>query len=266
MSFKHTFSKALQKKLEHHYQGFDSGSLGTDPVLFPHRYRFPEDIEIVALLSSVFAYGNVKLTGKMLESILKLFGNSPYLGIKNLKKSDRSIRNSFSGYRYYSKQDVEVLIFVLRDLLQEFGTVGRMIQEKSKGLKQIRPKETIAIFNKEFARYSERYSEPTGGLKFMFPDPSLGSACKRFNLFLRWMVRKDEIDFGLWKFMTPADLIIPVDTHISAIALRLGLTESKAANWKTAVEITESLRLYDAEDPVRFDFALCHIGMWGIEF
>jgi uncharacterized protein (TIGR02757 family) len=100
----------------------------------------------------------------------------------------------------------------------------------------------------------------------MFPLPSAGSACKRMNLFLRWMVRKDELDFGIWNEISPAKLVIPVDTHIARICKELKLTRLKNVSWKMAEEITDSLRKFDPVDPVKYDFAICHIGMRKMEF
>jgi uncharacterized protein (TIGR02757 family) len=101
----------------------------------------------------------------------------------------------------------------------------------------------------------------TDGIKFMFPLPEKGSSCKRMNLFLRWMVRKDELDFGLWKGITTDKLIIPVDTHVARICTELGLTSRKNVSWKMAEEITDNLKEFDPVDPVKYDFAICHIGM-----
>ena len=95
----------------------------------------------------------------------------------------------------------------------------------------------------------------------MFPLPELGSACKRMNLFLRWMIRKDELDFGLWNKIAPHKLVIPVDTHVARICRELGLTSKKNVNWGMAEEITANLMKYDPADPVKYDFAICHIGM-----
>jgi uncharacterized protein (TIGR02757 family) len=100
----------------------------------------------------------------------------------------------------------------------------------------------------------------------MFPLPELGSACKRMNLFLRWMVRKDELDLGLWKDIPSSKLVIPVDTHIARISCKLKLTTRKNVSWKMAEEITEKLKRFDPADPVKYDFALCHIGMRKLSF
>ncbi len=104
------------------------------------------------------------------------------------------------------------------------------------------------------------------GLKFMFPLPEKGSACKRMNLFLRWMVRKDELDFGLWGEIPTSKLIMPVDTHIARICKQLKLTESKNVSWNMAEEITKNLKKFDLNDPVKYDFAICHIGMRKLSF
>ena len=100
----------------------------------------------------------------------------------------------------------------------------------------------------------------------MFPLPEKASACKRMNLFLRWMVRKDELDFGIWDKIPTSKLLIPVDTHIARICSMLGLTSRKNPDWKMAEEITNNLKKIDPEDPVKYDFALCHIGMRKLEF
>ena len=100
----------------------------------------------------------------------------------------------------------------------------------------------------------------------MFPFPELGSACKRMNLFLRWMVSKDDLDFGLWSEIFTNKLIIPVDTHIARICKKLELTTYKNVSWKMAEEITENLKKFDPVDPVKYDFAICHIGMRKMKF
>jgi len=102
------------------------------------------------------------------------------------------------------------------------------------------------------------------GLKQLFPSPENGSACKRMNLFLRWMVRTKDIDLGVWNKIHPSKLIIPLDTHIARISRCLGLTKRKAPDWKTAKEITESLKKLDPDDPLKYDFALCHQGISGL--
>jgi uncharacterized protein (TIGR02757 family) len=102
------------------------------------------------------------------------------------------------------------------------------------------------------------------GLKQLLPSPRKGSACKRMNLFLRWMVRSEDIDFGIWDNIPPNKLVIPLDTHIARISKCLGLTRRASADWKMAEEITGALREFDPEDPLKYDFALCHHGISGL--
>jgi hypothetical protein len=101
-------------------------------------------------------------------------------------------------------------------------------------------------------------------VRFFFPDPASGSACKRWNLYLRWMVRRDALDFGLWQGVPASRLVIPTDTHVHRVARRLRLTRRKSADWRTAREITDRLARFDARDPVRYDYALCRLGVMGV--
>lgn len=110
------------------------------------------------------------------------------------------------------------------------------------------------------AAYGKRVPRQRG-VSYFFPRPSAGSACKRLNLFLRWMVRRDEIDLGVWSKVSPARLIVPLDTHVIRLGRCLKLTRYTSPGWKMALDITNALRAFDSQDPVRFDFALCHVGM-----
>ncbi|MCH9030498.1 MAG: TIGR02757 family protein, partial [Bacteroidetes bacterium] len=128
-------------------------------------------------------------------------------------------------------------------------------------------KNGITNFSEYFlTNYKKMYGNISNGIKFMFPLPQKGSACKRMNLFLRWMVRDDELDCGLWNEIPLNKLIIPVDTHIARICKQLNLTKRKKVNWEMAEEITGKLKRFDPVDPVKYDFALCHIGMRKLEF
>src|SRR5690606_18004411 len=114
--------------------------------------------------------------------------------------------------------------------------------------------------------YRIKFGLISSGFSFMFPIPEKNSACKRLNLFLRWMVRKDELDFGFWNSVKPDKLIIPVDTHIARICRELDLTKKRNVTWQMAEEITNNLKLYDPVDPVKYDFAVCHIGIRKLKF
>ncbi|MFH0733940.1 MAG: TIGR02757 family protein [bacterium] len=255
----------LKQKLEYHYKAFDRSKISPDPLEFLHRYNDACDIEISGILSSVFAYGNIKQIILILEKVHKLMGKSPYNFIINFNVDKQ--KNKFANlyHRFYSSNDIISLFLALQEILLTYGSLKYLFLlyyfETDKNLKN-----AIYFFNRNITLVINKYSEPTTGTKFMFPDPAKGSACKRLNLFLRWMVRKDELDFGIWEEISPSKLTIPLDTHIAKISTELKLTTQKIANWKMAEEITQNLKQFDEDDPIKYDFALCHIGMRNQEF
>ncbi len=259
-------SAGLKEKFERHYRQYDRKNIAPDPLQFPHRYSNPPDIELVAFLASVYAFGNVKQISSVMEKILELLGSSPANFLKF--SPEQKIVTLFASvkHRFYRGEDTVRLLLVLRNALLGYGSVGLLINSLIPAGKRPGPKMIIGLFHDWFIIECKKHGHLSRGLKFMIPDPKVGSACKRFNLFLRWMVRKDELDFGLWDFISPADLVIPVDTHIAQIARMLGLSSRKNPDWKMSVEITARLREFDPSDPVKYDFSLCHIGIRGLEF
>lgn len=255
----------LKKRLNYHYRYFDFSKISPDPLEFPHRYTEWHDIEISAFLASIFAYGNIKQIISVLEKIHKVLGESPYDYVMNFKltKGRKELRKIM--HRFYSEEDVLTLFYTLRRIYENYGSLKYLF------LLYYFPKEeflknSISRFSYNILHLAENRKELSKGLKFMFPDPLKGSACKRMNLFLRWMVRNDKLDFGLWDEIPASKLVIPVDTHIARICKELGLTKSKNVSWKMAEEITRKLKKYNEHDPVKYDFAICHIGMRKMKF
>ncbi len=258
-------NKALRQKLEYHYRAFDRSKLEPDPLQFPHLFRDEKDIEVTAFIASVFAYGNVKQINNSLQKFIELSANNPFLFIENF--SAPKFRKDFSLiHRFYSAGDIVQFLYLLNLAYDEFGSLKNLF------LNGYNPsdeniKNGITNFNLHFInKVKKKFGEPSRGLSFMFPLPYKGSACKRMNLFLRWMVRKDELDFGLWKEISTSKLIIPVDTHVARICKQLKLTKRKNVSWNMAEEITENLKKFDPDDPVKYDFAICHIGMRKMNF
>jgi len=256
--------KDLKDILDHFYRDYDFGErLSHDPIQFPHRYKDPRDIELVAFISSSLAYGRVGLFIPVIESILKKMGKSPYEFIINLepKKKDRfkEIR-----YRFNSGEDIFCLLYVLSLILQRYGRLENLFKThyRRDGMKILNGLKGMveAMLDIDTSPVYGKNLRPYGFLQF-FPLPQNGSACKRMNLFLRWMVRDRDIDFGLWHGIGKDSLIIPLDTHIARISRCLGFTKRKSQDWKMAEEITESLKKFDPEDPLKYDFALCHHGI-----
>ncbi len=257
--------KKLKKKLDYHYHNFDKSKISPDPLEYPLRFKDYYDIEISAFISSVFAYGNIKQIIIILEKIHSSINNQPYEFLKSYDR--RKGREIFEDifFRFYSSNDIVVLFKVLKDIYDENGSLKNLFMDcYLNGGENI--KGAITCFSKKMLKMMNEYTELTHGIKFMFPYPQKSSACKRINLFLRWMVRKDEIDFGFWDEIPKNKLIIPVDTHIANISRKLELTKRRYVNWEMAEEITENLRKFDPNDPVKYDFALCHIGMRKLNF
>jgi len=250
--------KNLKKKLDYNYNQFNSTSIVLDPVLFPHRFSDYHDIEISAFISSIFAYGNLSQIMKTLEEIHKVMQNKPYEFISNFSLNTKVFEKL--KYRFYSPDDISLIFYALNKIYGQYDSLKYLFLlyyfDNEKNLKS-----SIKFFVDNIKNIIAHKRNMSVGINFMLPDPMKNSACKRMNLFLRWMVRKDNIDFGLWHEITPDKLVIPVDTHVAKISRILGFTQKKIANWKMAEEITENLRKFNPSDPVKYDFAICHIGM-----
>jgi uncharacterized protein (TIGR02757 family) len=235
-----------------------------DPVEFPHRYHDARDIETVALLSASLAYGRAQLFKPKIESILVKLGPRPASTVSMLTVSQVKDLLSDFVYRFNVASDVAVLLLGVGALLQQQGS----LEAAFVATRQRDWQKSLAAFARSVrAAAPEREiiqaMGPIRGLSHLLPVAESGAA-KRLNLFLRWMARpRDDIDFGVWHRVSPAELMIPLDTHVMRISQWLGLTSRNALGWKTVEDVTASLRLLDAEDPIRYDFALCHYGMSG---
>lgn len=255
----------LKQKLDQHYKAFDKSQLMPDPLQFPHLFKDEKDIEVMAFIASVFAYGNVKQIINSLNKFLLISNYKPFHFIKNFSVQKNDLQISFA-HRFYSTKDVTKLFQLLKIAYDNYGSLKNLFL-KGYNAKDENLKNAITNFNQYFLKTAQKeFKLLSRGIVFMFPLPEKGSACKRMNLFLRWMVRKDDLDFGLWKEIPTSKLIVPVDTHIARICKQLKLTKRKNVSWKMAEEITANLKKYDQNDPVRYDFALCHIGMRKLDF
>jgi uncharacterized protein (TIGR02757 family) len=238
-----------------------------DPIEFPHRYRDKGDIEIAGFLACCFAYGKVGLFKPVVEKILLVMGKSPRDFLLHFSVSRQA--GLFDGiqYRFNRNEDILCLLFMLGSLLKKEGSLEKSFMKHYRGADE-NIGNGLAGMVDEFLKTDAtkiygKNVKPSGLMQFL-PSPEKGSSCKRQNLFLRWMVRDRDIDFGIWKGVPKNRLVIPLDTHIMKISQCLGFTERRSADWKTAVEITESLKRFDPEDPLKYDFALCHQGISGL--
>ena len=233
-----------------------------DPVSLILKFIDPGDREIVAFLTAVFSYGNVKQIQKSLETIFLFLGPHPAKTIQASTGSHwkRQIPRQFR-HRFNGADDLGLLLTWLGEALRQSGSLKNFFYV---GLRE--NKEMGEILEDFIQRLTSLPGEPfkkpkSKGALFFLPRPSGGSACKRLLLFLRWVSGVGPMDLNLWTDFPRELLLIPVDTHVLRISKHLGLTKRKDNSWRTAQEITEKLKLLDSKDPTRFDFALCHMGI-----
>ncbi|PYN97635.1 MAG: TIGR02757 family protein [Candidatus Rokuibacteriota bacterium] len=262
-----TRAGALREPLEQLYRDFDyAARVERDAIRFPLRYPDPRDREVVALLTTCLAYGRVDLFSRELERVLAAMGPSPADFVARFDAArDGEI---FAGFRYRFNRPRDIVAFCVasHDALARHGTLEKcFLAGDSDAAGPIGP--ALERFVRVFLDAELRDVFPRGrltrGYRHMFPLPSVGGPCKRLHLFLRWMVRREPPDFGLWTEVSPRRLLMPVDTHVENMSRAIGLTRRKSRNWKMAEEITASLAAIDPGDPVKYDFALCHKRMSG---
>jgi uncharacterized protein (TIGR02757 family) len=257
----------LKKLLDGFETGFDYQTrIDNDPVQFPRRFHKDEDQEIAGLIASSLAYGSVKIIISILNRIFSVIESSP---AEFVKAKDPEAYNALSGFyhRFNNDDDIKTLLWCAGRIKEEYGSLEQLFLEgytKEAGNGSVKFRNGLERFSSGFIEASKKSPfENRRAFDYFFPKPSGGSPCKRLCLFTRWMVRHEPVDMGVWKNVSPSDLMIPVDVHISRIGKYLGFTEGKSANWKMAQEISDALRRIDPEDPLRYDFVICHLGISG---
>ena len=223
--------------------------IDSDPIKLPHRFTRKEDIEIVAFLVSTIAWGNRTMIIRSGERILNIMGNDPYNFVVNYESTEHLdfVHRTFNGID---------LDFFFRSLKNIYATGG--LEKAFSNHSQIDGvKGRIVNFRDQFlATEHEKRSEKH------ISNPIKNSACKRINMFLRWMVREDKngVDFGIWKSISTSELHVPLDVHTSRNARELGLIDRKQDDWKALEELMINLQEFDSKDPSKYDFALFGIG------
>ncbi|HIJ87603.1 MAG TPA: TIGR02757 family protein [Desulfuromonadales bacterium] len=241
--------------------------LDNDPLSFCHRYHDPLDQEIAAVIASSFAYGSIAIILRTLETVFSELGRSPRNFIEHFNPGSGLRTFSRFKHRFNDGRDLCALFSALQQMVRQAGSVQAFFlkghsatdRDVSTSLNHY----TAAALALDYsAVFGSEGIPPESYLPFLFPAPASGSACKRLCMLLRWVVRPtDGIDLGLWNGIAPAQLIIPVDTHISRISRYLGLTRRNSADWRMAQEITAALSSFDPADPVKYDFSLAHLGI-----
>ena len=257
--------------LDRFQRGFDaSARLSADPVEFPRRYPDPDDAEVAGLVAACLAYGRADVFKAKVEQVLAAGGPSPAAFAARLARDPDAATLAGFRYRFNTGEDLAAMLAAAGWVRAHSGSLGarfaRLLVEAGPGEAPVRAALTRFAAELRTAPPALAILRERGGkgLRHLCPDPEAGGAAKRWNLYLRWMVRgPDGVDLGIWRHVPPAVLVVPLDTHVARVARRLGLTRRKDLSWRTAEEVTAALRMADPEDPVRFDFALCHLGMSG---
>jgi uncharacterized protein (TIGR02757 family) len=254
----------LKEKLESLYQHFNDAQSVTDPVQIVRRFNQPDDLEVVGFCAAALAFGRVQSVLNSIEGLLQVMGPSPAAYVRAFEPARDRRSLDHLVHRWTRGIDLAALIWLLRQMLDSHGSIERFFvdgadpaAETIEGALDAFSRRACALNQK--AVYRRTVSRP--GVGYFFSRPTSGGACKRLNLFLRWMVRRDRVDLGVWSLIRPAQLIVPLDTHVIRVGRCLRLTAYTSPGWRMAADITRSLRGLNPADPVRFDFSLCHIGM-----
>ena len=232
-----------------------------DPLQFVYRYSNRGDMEIAAFLAAELAYGRVQQIQKSLVELLGRMGDSPCRFVQGFGETERRMLRDFK-HRFTTGDDISDLLILLKKVLSRYGSIQEFfVQGYNPGDKNI-----IPALSKFCDLLLDMYAKTHNGhirkgLGYLLTKPAAGSACKRLNLFLRWMVREDEVDAGLWKSIDKAKLIVPVDVHMGRLCRILGLYSKKTVSLITALKITDSFKEIEPADPVKYDFALSRIGI-----
>lgn len=257
-------SKALRPVLDRLYANFNVERSATDPIWIVHRYPRAEDREVVAFIAAALAFGRVQSVLNSVEGMLQVMGASPAAFVRNVDPARDRHCFKHLVHRWTNGADFAALVWILHQMLAQRRSIENFFVE---GLAAdavdvgaaLQSFSTRALALDVSAIYGR--TQPKPGVAYFFSRPSSGGACKRLNLFLRWMVRADQVDLGVWKKVRPGQLIVPLDTHIIRVGRCLRLTKLKSPGWRMAADITASLRALDPVDPVKFDFSICHLGM-----
>jgi len=246
----------IYELLERKYKEYNSSSfIEADPISIPHRFAKKQDIEIAAFFSATIAWGNRKSIITSANKLMNLMDNAPHDFVLNHQDNDLKNLLEFK-HRTFNATDTLYFVEFLKQHYSKHESLEDAFLKSEIKNAQV---ETLSGFHNYFFSLED---SPHRTRKHV-ATPVRGSTCKRINMFLRWMVRKDKsgVDFGIWKKIKPAQLLIPLDVHVDRTARKLGLIKRKQTDWQTVVELTENLKQFDPEDPVKYDFALFGISV-----
>jgi uncharacterized protein (TIGR02757 family) len=254
----------LRPRLERLYDDYNREDAAADPIQIVKRYSKPADLEIIGFCAAALAFGRVASVLNTIETLAAILGREPAAFVRGFDPAASHPELRAMVHRWTRGVDIAALLWVLRQMLDRRGSIEAFFLEGyrpdavdiSDALDSFSRRALALDLGSVYGRVPKR-----AGVCYFFPRPSAGSGCKRLNLFLRWMVRRDQVDLGIWRSIPPSKLIVPLDTHVIRLGRCLRLTRYASPGWRMAAEITASLRAIDPIDPVRFDFSICHVGM-----
>ena len=254
----------LGPALDQLYTSFNYENSATDPIQIVRRFKRPEDREIVGFVAASLAFGRVTSVLQSIERVLAVMGEQPARYVRAFDPQRDAAGLKPIVHRWIRGADLAALVWLMKQMTDRAGSLeGFFVEGHERRAEDVGP--AIDSFSRRAmqldlaAAYGKVPKRP--GVGYFFPRPSAGSACKRLNLFLRWMVRRDSLDLGVWTRISPAQLVVPLDTHVIRVGRCLRLTRYTSPGWRMAQDITASLRRLDPSDPVRYDFSICHLGM-----
>jgi uncharacterized protein (TIGR02757 family) len=253
----------LKTRLDDLYTSYNCVDSATDPIQLVRRFDDPADREVAGFVAAALAFGRVASVLQSIERVFSVMGHSPAEYVRAFDPVRQARELKPIVHRWTKGEDLTALVIILQRMLragsiESFFLEGYATRDRDLSA-ALEAFSTRAMQTDLRPAYGNRMPRP--GVAYFFSRPSCGGACKRLNLFLRWMVRRDSVDFGIWKNVPASKLVVPLDTHVIRVGQCLKLTRYSSPGWRMAADITASLRELDPDDPVKYDFSLCHLGM-----
>jgi len=258
---------ALRRRLDELYRQYDHRFVSPDPLELVRSQAGDADREVAGLVASGLAFGAVAQIKRSISTVLEALGPRPAEAVARLDPRAAALRLRRFRHRWTSGRDVACLLYFVRQMRESHGSVESFFaQGLSPGDADVGP--ALASFSARALAldhgglYRGRRLPESAGVRYFFPSPEKGSACKRLNLYLRWMARRDGVDLGVWRRPDPSQLVLPLDAHTIAIARKVRLTRYRSPGWAMALDVTRRLRALDPADPVKYDFAFHRMGLF----
>ena len=229
--------------------------ISADPIQFPHRFNSKKDIEISGFIASLVAYGSRKVFNRKLDSLFGIAQNEPLNFILNFEEG---ILGDFN-YRFGRTEDFNDVFKIMKELYLKDGGLENLFKYAFETTGTLRDTKFFRVITDYF--YSRVGQGAGQGFYFMIPNPDNGGAMKRMNMFLRWMVRKPPVDFGIWNCIPTSELLMPLDVHVARVSREMGLLTRCSNDFKAVIELTDTLKNFDKNDPVKYDFATFGYGV-----